>query len=195
MFDVFEHPWGLLIAAAVAVFVLLILRSIAPQKCRWWLWLVPAFLAVTAFGLDFLVETDLEKINSVINTGVKAVENEDLDTIKRILADDYSDSIHNSKSDLVSYCEDMLSEPLIEKNITRITSIDIQLPKATVIFTVRILFDKKSFIYRDFKQQMLIDVQADLRKQPDGEWLIKRVELLKIDFQPVKWQGIKQASY
>jgi hypothetical protein len=72
---------------------------------------------------------------------------------------------------------------------------DIQPPKATAIFTVRILFDKKSFIYRDFKQQMMTEVQADLRKQPDGEWLIERVELLKIDFQPVKWQSIKQASY
>ncbi|MFA5251362.1 MAG: hypothetical protein WC454_02105, partial [Phycisphaerae bacterium] len=105
MFDVFEQPWGLLTVAVVVFIVLLLLRTFAPQKCGWWLWLLPAFLVVAAFGLDFLVATDLEKINAVIDRGVKAVEDEDCDTIKRVLADDYSDSIHNSKSALVSYCE------------------------------------------------------------------------------------------
>lgn len=195
MFNVFEQPWGLIIIAGVAALILLILRSIVPQKCHWWLWLLPMFLVVAAFGLDFLVETDLEKINAVIDTGVKAVEDEDCDTIESIIADDYSDSIHRSKSILMSYCEEILSEPLIEKNIKRTASMDIQPPKATTIFTVRILFDRRSHVYQSFKQQMLVEVQADLRKQPDSKWLVSRVELLKIDFQPARWQNIKQANY
>ncbi|MDD5064275.1 MAG: hypothetical protein PHQ35_05900 [Phycisphaerae bacterium] len=195
MFDVFEHPWGLIIIAAVASLILLILRSVAPGKYHWWLWLLPALLVVAAFGLDFLVETDLEKINAVIDKGVQAVEDEDPATIETIIADDYADSIHRSKSVLMEYCREMLSEPLIEKNIKRPVSMDIQPPKATTIFTVRILFDKRSFIYQGFKQQMLVEVQANLEKQSNGGWLISRVELLKIDFQPAKWQSIKQANW
>jgi hypothetical protein len=195
MFDVFEHPWGLLIIAGVAAIILLILRSVAPGKCRWWLWLLPIFLVVAAFGLDYLVETDLEKINSVINKGVKAVQDENPDAIEPLIADDYHDSYHSSKSDLMEHCRDVLSGPLVEKNIKRTVSVDIQPPKATEIFTVRILFDKRSFVYQEFKQQMLIEAQADLRKQPDGRWLINRVELLKIDFQPAKWQSVKQANF
>lgn len=194
MFNIFEHPWGLIAVAAVAALILLILRSVAPQKCRWWLWLLPVLLVVAAFGLDFLVETDLEKINAVIGKGVKAVQEEDPDAIEMIIADDYADSYHSSKSVLMEHCEEVLSEPLIEKTIGRTVSVDIQGPKATAIFTVRVLFDKRSFIYQNYKQQMMTEVQADLRKQPDGRWLIKRVELLKIDFQPAKWQSIKQAE-
>jgi hypothetical protein len=194
MFNIFEHPWVLVTIAGIALLILLILRSVAPQKCRWWLWLLPFVLVLAAFGFDFLVETDREKINAVIDTGVKAVEDEDPDTIEMIVADDYADSYHGSKSALMEHCRDVLSEPLIEKNIKRIVSIDIQRPKAIIIFTVRVLFDKQSFVYQNFKQQLLVEVQADLEKQPDGGWLISRVELLKMDFQPVKWQSFKEAG-
>jgi hypothetical protein len=194
MFNCFENPWGLITIAVVALLVLLILRSIAPQKCRWWLWLLPVILVIAAFSLDYLVETDLEKINAVIDKGVKAVENEDADSIEKIIADDYRDSYHRSKNDLMSHCRAALSEPLVEKNIKRIVSIDVQPPKATAIFTVRVLFDKRSYVYQGFKQQIVTEVQADLQKQPDNRWLINRVELLKIDFQPASWRYTEQAT-
>ncbi len=194
MFNVFEHPWGLTTIAIIASLILLIFRSIFPEKRCWWQWLIPAFLILAAFGLDSLVETDSEKIDSVINTGVKAVENEDPDTIEMILADNYSDSFHSTKSALMSYCRATLSEPLVEKNIKRTVSIEVQPLKATVIFTVRILFDKQSYVYQGFKQQVLTEVQADLQKQPDGRWLINRVELLKIDLHPADWRTIGQAG-
>jgi hypothetical protein len=195
MFDVFEHPWGLITIAIATFFVLLMFRSISPEKCRWWLWLLPALLVLAAFGLDFLVETDLEKINAVINTGIKAFEDENPDLIEPLIADNYTDSYHSSKSVLMAHCREILSEPLIEKNIKRIVSIDIQPPKATAIFTVRILFDKQSYVYQSFKQQMLTEVQADLQKQLDNRWLINRVELLKIDLQPAGWKFIEQSGY
>ena len=181
-------------AAVIVLLILLMFRWLSPGKCRWWLWLLPVFLVVAAFGLDFLVETDLEKINAVINKGVKAVEDEDPDAIETVIADNYNDSYHSSKSVLMAHCREVLSEPLIEKNIKRIVSIDIQPPKATAIFTVRILFDKQSYVYQSFKQQMLAKVKVDLQKQPDGRWLINRVELLEIDLHPAKWQNIEQAN-
>jgi hypothetical protein len=195
MFNCFENPWGLTTIAVVVVLILLIFRSIFPEKRRWWQWLLPGLLVVAAFGLDFLVETDSEKINAVINKGVKAVEDENPDVIEQILADNYADSYHSSKSVLMAYCREVLSEPLIEKNIKRTVSTTIHPPKATVIFTVRILFDKQSYVYQSFKSQMLTEVQADLQKQPDNCWLISRAELLKIDFQPADWQSIKKADW
>jgi len=203
MFNCFEHPWGLIAVAIVTLLILLMFRSISPEKRRQWQWLLPVFLVLAAFGLDFLVETDLEKINAVIDKGVKAVEDENPDAIEMIIADNYTDSIHGSKSVLMTYCREVLSEPLIEKNIKRTVSMDIQPPKATTIFTVRILFDKQSYVYQSFKQQILTEVQADLQKQPDnlrlgtpyGGWLINRVELLKIDLQPADWQSIKKADW
>jgi hypothetical protein len=95
----------------------------------------------------------------------------------------------------MAHCREVLSEPLIEKNIGRTVSIDLNPPKATVIFTVRVLFDPQSYIYQGFKQQIVTEVQADLQKHPDNQWLINRVELLKIDLQPADWQSIKKADW
>lgn len=194
MFDVFEHPWGLIIIAAVVLLILLILRSVAPEKCRLWLWLLPVFLVVAGFGLDFLFETDLEKINTVISTAVSAVEDEDPDAIGMVIADNYHDSYHGTKNALISHCREMLSEPLFGKNIKRIVSIDVNPPKATIIFTVRVLFDPQSYVYQNYKQQLLAEVQAHLEKQADGRWLISRMELVKIDFQPAGWAYTEQAN-
>ncbi len=195
MFNIFEHPWGLITAAILALLVLLMFRSIFPEKRRWWQWLLPALLAAAAFGFDFLVETDLEKINAVISAAVKAVEEENSDAIEPIISANYGDSYHDTKVSLMAYCRIRLSEPLIEKNIKRIVSIDISPPKATAIFTVRIVFDKRSSVYQNFKQIMLTKLKLDLQKEPDNRWLISRAELLEIDMQPVSWQDIKQQNW
>jgi hypothetical protein len=81
-----------------------------------------------------------------------------------------------------------MSEPIFGKNIARIVSIELNPPNATVTFTVRVLFDPQSYVYQAYKQQLLAEVQADLRKQSDNQWLIRRIELLKIDFRPANWQ-------
>ena len=195
MFNIFEQPCGLLIVSVLALFVVLMLRRILPEKQCWWHLLLPVVLAAAAFGLDLFVQTDLEKINTVINTGVKAVEKEDPGTIEMIISDNYSDSYHSTKSDLIYYCRSVLSQPLIEKNIKKILAIEVSLPKATATLTVRTVFDKQSYVYRNFKSLMLTKVKLDLEKELDNKWLISRAEILEIDRQPVNWQNIKQATW
>jgi hypothetical protein len=195
MFNVYENPWGLTGIAVVILFTILVLRTIFPEKRLRWLMVIPALIVVVAFALDYLVETDREKIDAVISTAVKAVQNEDPDAVSTVIANNYRDSYHSSKSALMSHCRTVLSEPIIEKNIKRIVSINIQPPNATVIFTVRTLFDKQSDIYQGFKQQMLTEAQANLRKQPDGRWLIDRIELLKIDLHPAGWKDVGSANW
>ena len=195
MFNVFENPWGLIVIAVVIFFIILVSQTISPQKRLRWLKVIPVLLAVAAFGIDFLVETDREKISAAITTVVKAAENETPDLIEPVIANDYRDSLHNSKSVLMSYFRRALSEPLIRKNIERIRSIDIQPPRAIVIFTVRILFDQQSSVYQGFKQQLLVEAQADLEKQSDGRWLINRIEPLKLDNQPATWQSAGNGNW
>jgi len=192
MFDVFERPWGLLIVAIVALPVLLMFRGIFPEKRHWWQLALPAFLAAAAFGLDALVETDLEKINAVIATGVKAVEEENPDAIEPIISENYSDSSHRTKTALMRHCRRTLSEPLIEKNIKRIVEIVVSPSRTTAeaTFTVRIVFDKRSYVYQSYKRIMLAKVKVSLQKE-QGKWLINQAELLELDRQPVDWQNIR----
>jgi len=190
MLNVFEQSWTLLISAIVTLFIVLMVRRIFPEKWHWWQLALPVLLVAAGLGLDYLVQTDTEKANAVINVAVKAVEEEDPDAIEAILADNYRDSYHRTKRTLMSHCRARLSAPLVEKNIKRIVSIDVSPPTATAIFTVRILFDKQSYLYQGFKTQMLVKVKLDLQKQ-DDTWLISRAEMLEIDRQPANWRHIR----
>jgi hypothetical protein len=192
MFDIFENPWGLLIAAVAALLVIWIFRSVAPEKMRWWLWLVPFAIGAAAFGIDFLVETDNEKIEKAIYTLTKAVEEENCDAIASLISDNYSDSFHKTKRQLMANCKAKLDTPIIEKTIPRIVSNEQFSPNANVIFTVRVLFDKQSDVSQVYKPDIFFKVQADLEKQPDGLWLINRIEILEIDRFAAGWHGIQQ---
>jgi len=178
------------IAAVVLLLILPVVQALSLHEPRWWLWLFPPCLAVAAFALDGFVKTDLEKINDLIRTGIKAVEDEKPDTIDTIVAPNYSDSYHNTKERLMHYCRRMLSEPLVEKNKKLALETEISPPEAIATLTVITKFDKRSFVY-DYKPRMLIKTELTLQKQSDKIWLINRAELLEIDRQPVNWRQIK----
>ncbi|MCK4913712.1 MAG: hypothetical protein KAS69_03835 [Planctomycetes bacterium] len=191
MFDIFDKPWPLLIAAVVVFFGIMTFRSFAPDKKRSWQLLIPVFLIAAAFGFDWLIQTDLEKINSVIAAGIKAVEEENPKAIQTIISENYSDSYHNTKDDFIYYCDMLLAEPLVEKNRKINLVIEKSGFQATAVFTVLVAFDKQSYVYKEFKQFLLVKAKLDLRKQSDKSWLIKRTELLELDRQSVSWKNIR----
>ena len=195
MLNIFEQPWTLLIAAVVVLLVLLILRRTFANKRRWWLWFVPIVLAGGGFGLDSFVQTAGEKITEVIAAVVEATENEDCDAISRAIAADYSDSYHNSKRSLMAYCSAILAGPLIDKNIKSIISMEISESTATVVVTMRVVFDKDSFVAANFKKLMFIKLKLNLQKEDSGQWLINQTEILEVDRHPASWLDIKQASW
>jgi hypothetical protein len=195
MWNIFEQPWTLLIAGVITLLVLLTARQKLAEKHIWWPWLLPIVLVAAAFALDFFVQTDLEKINAAITAVVKAVEDENPDAIEPIIGDNYHDSLHGTKKDLLFFCRRKFSEPLVEKNIKRIVSIDISGPKAIAVFTVRVVFDQRSYIYQVYRRLILTKVKVELQKQPDNQWLISRAELLEIDLQPTSWRNIKQIRW
>jgi hypothetical protein len=192
---VFEQPWPVLITAATVLLLVVIVRSILPEKRHAWQWLLPILLAAAAFGFDFLVETDREKINAVIGKGVKAVEEENPNAIEAIIADNYSDSFHKTKDILMHHCKVRLAEPLIERNIKRIQAVEVSPSTATAVFTVRMLFDKSSYVYQSFKECLHVKAKANLQKQPDGNWLITRTEILELDLRPVNWKDIQRLDW
>lgn len=155
----------------------------------WWLWLLPPCLAVAAFACDWLVKTDLEKINIIIKTGIKAVEEENPAAVDAIIAPDYGDSRHNSKENLMAYCRLMLAQPLVEKNTKMGLNIEISRSNATVTLVVLTTVDKQSYVYQTFRT-LITKTRLQLRRQPDKSWLISSAEILEINRQPAKWRDI-----
>lgn len=191
MFDFFEQPWTLIGAAVLVLFGILTFRSVFPEKRRWWQFLIPLSLIGIAFGLDVLVKTDLEKIDIIVKRGVKAVKEEDIQAIESILSQDYSDSYHRSKQHLMSHFKQVLSTPLIANHKLRDRLVDIRGTQATVILFTVIHFEKNSSIAQNFTSLMMTKTKLTLQKQPDGEWLLKRIEVLEINRQPANWGYIR----
>jgi hypothetical protein len=190
MFNIFEHPWGLITTAIIASLILLVLRWLSPEKQKLHHWLLPVLLVITAFAADALVQTDKEKITAIIKTAVEAVEQEKSDVIDTIISNNYSDSYHYTKSRLMGRCKAWLSEPLVEKNVKRIINMQITPPTATVTFTIRVIFEKQSVIYEAYKREIYTKLKVNLQKQPDQSWLINRTEILEIDRIPTSWKDI-----
>jgi len=191
MFNIFEQPWALLAAAILSLLAVWVLGGIFPKKQRRWQWLIPVLIAAGAFGADRLVKTDTEKIQAVIKTGTKAVEERKAGAIEAILSENYSDSLHENKVQMMRHCRVKFSIPLIEKTYTRFVSTDISGTDAAAVFTVRLIFDPQSYVAQGYKTQMLVKVRTELKKQT-GRWLISRVELVAVDMQPATWKGIQQ---
>jgi len=192
MTNLFEQPWLLLSVAVIVLLVLVIVRDMLPQKHRWFLWLLPVLIAASAFALDFFIQTNNEKIKQVLAEAVKAVEDENVDALDPLISGDYQDSFHGSRQALLSHSRSQLSEPIIEKNVLRIVSLNIEPPNAVVVFTVRVVFDAQGPIY-EFRKQMVFKLQADFRREGDN-WLFARVELLEIDLQPVNWENMNTSA-
>ena len=190
MLNIFQQPWALLITAVISLFIILIIRGILPEKRHLWQLAVPILIAASAFGLDLLVKTDTEQITEVIKKGARAVKNENPDAIEPLISENYRDSFHRNKNHLMRRCKSLLSKPLIEKAIARLVSIDIQPPEASAIFTVRVVFDKQSYIYQ-YRQQMFFKMKLQLQKDRNKQWLINRAEILEIDRRPANWRDIK----
>lgn len=191
MFDIFQQPWTLLGVSVIVLLAILTIRSVFPEKRRWWQFLIPAAIAAASFGLDFLVQTDEEKINSLIDKGIKAVEEENCDAIKNIIAENYRDSSHNTKEELMSHCRAQLTPGLVAKNKKNACLVELSPPTATATVFALITFEKDSYISREYKSFILVKAKLYLQKQPDKGWLITRVEILEIDRQPVNWRQIR----
>ena len=181
---------AVLIAAAAALFIFLIISEIRIDKRYWWQWFIPILIAFAAFGLDSLVETDIEKIKTLLKTASKAVESEDCSALSGLIAPNYRDSYHNTKSDLMDYCFSLMSQPLITDTTKLHQRIEEAAPKATVTLTTRMYFERQSFAYQ-YRPSILIKMKFDLQKQPDKNWLINRAEILQIDMQSVNWNYVK----
>ena len=191
MYDFFEQPWTLIGAAVLVMFGIFTFRSVFPEKRRWWQLLVPAIIVAIAFGLDAIVKTDLEKINTTIDMGIKAVKEEDFSTVESILSDRYSDSYHRTKQHLLDHFKRVLSEPLIANHKQTGRLVDIKGSQATVVLFTTVTFEKNSRIAQNFTSFLMTKTKLALEKQPDDQWLLQRIEVLELNRQPANWGHIQ----
>lgn len=194
MWNVYEQPWTLLVTAAVLLLLVVCIRPFVGEKHKSQLWLIPILVAIMGPALDFAVRTDREKIEDVLDAGVTALENEDCGAISSIIAQDYRDSIHSDKADLIRSCRNILVPPMIGKIYASILDMNISGRNASVTMLNRIFFDENSD-YIEFARLILINVQIELEKGSDGNWLVSQTEILAVNNQPSQWEKVDYSNW
>jgi len=177
---------------AIAVLVSLIIIEIVQIRERiYWLWLIPMILCGLGFGIDFLIPTDNEKIKKVIDTGIRAVEEENCNAINNIISSDYRDSYHHTKQELMQHCRSTLSRSLIDKITRTSQQVEITGREANVIMAVIVLFDKQSVSVEAYGVTAAsATARVQLRKEAGNNWFISEVEVTEVNGQPLGWNAI-----
>ena len=184
MFDIFENPWILFTASAFLLVVVVIIRQISPEKCHSRLLLVPFVLGVTAFGLDFFVKTDYEKIEITIKRAIGAAVAEDIELLGTTISDDYSGMNYHSKESLLNACRDYLSMMLLEKVKIRQNIITISSAKGTSVLRL-VLFMQTQSDFAPGKSLLFLKLELNFEKTARQEWLISGSELITINDDPI----------
>jgi len=189
MFDVFEQPWTLLATAVIVHLVIGVVRIVRAKDKQWRYYVPTVLLIIAAFGLDFLVKTDLEKINNILTVCRKAVEQEDVKTLEAFISPNYSDSVHKSKRAVVNLCSALLDEPVVEKATQMSKEVEISAPNATVVLEGLVKLDERS-AYSQYKPVVIVKVKLYFGRNHSGSWLINRIDVLGIDRHKMGWKDI-----
>jgi len=185
MTSIVEQPWLLLIVSGIVLLAVIVFRGMFPERHKWWLWLFPVIIAAAAFAIDYFVRTDAEQIKEVIYKAVKAAEKETPEAIEPLISEDYQDSLGTSKQGFLRRCRAWFEEPIIEKIVCRIVSLDVNTPQASAVFTVRVVFDPRGPVY-EYTKRMFFKIRADFHKQGDI-WQFTRIEFL----EPADWRNMQ----
>lgn len=187
MLNVFETPWLILGLSFVGLAAVAMFRQGCPDRCRGWHMLLPFVLAGAGFGVEMLVDTDLEKINFLMDTASEAVVEQDVVKLGSVIAASYTDIAHRSKDAFMGYCKRMLSMKLAEKVITVYATIDIKETTASAKCKYLLQLDPGSNYGIG---AMSIEINLHFIKNGDNDWLIGSTEIVSINKQKMNWNSV-----
>jgi hypothetical protein len=199
MFNIFEYPFVGIGLAVIVMIGLWIFDAIQPDKKRKWHFAVPFVIAASAFAISYFVQTDKEKIFGAVDKGIKAFEQQKVEPIKEIVADDYADPYHSSKDLIVAYCQAIFQTATVEKisifnrqiEMDSTSSPQVKNDKATFTTEGLVKFTEESEMAKMGKPFLIVKARFHFKKTPQKKWLINNSEILELDRKPVNWGEIR----
>jgi len=190
MWNVFEYPFVGIGIGLITFLGFWIFRIVLPDKKRRWHYLVPLAIYIAAFAVSYFVQTDNEKILGVVNKGIKAFQERQVEPINQIIADDYSDSLHSSKTYIVAYCQGLFETAMVDKVTFLSRHTEIQNNTATLTLEAMVKFAEQSHIAQMGKPFLMLKAKLYFEKTINKQWLIKSSEILELDRNPIDWNKI-----
>ena len=194
MFGIYEQPWTLVGLAVIVLFVIFTIRSIFPEKRKLWQLLIPVLIVAAGFGIDSLVQTDQEKIETIIDAGLKAVEDENFNAAYPYLSDSYSDSMHSTKQKLLDHIQRRLDANMVKKckKTTRpVITFSQNDSKAKANLFLLLTLNENSPVSQAYSVPFFqLKIDLDFIKENEN-WLIDSIELKSVNKQTAKWTDVK----
>jgi len=215
MWNVFEYPFVGIGLAIFSMIALWIFGAFWPDKKRKWHFAIPFVIIGLSFAIAYFVQTDKEKIQNAVNKGIKAFQTQNIEPIKEIIADDYTDTAHSSKELIIAYCQALFQTATVEKITIYSRQIEIgsahstsshpsslrdfggqagqagspQVEDSKAAFTMEALvkFTENSQMAQMGKPLLLVKARFNFGKTPQKRWLINSCEILELDRNPVNW--------
>ena len=166
------------------------LRRQDSERYGYKLLLAPFFVAAAGFAVSHFVETDYEKIDAVVSGAIIAATDGDVEGIGAVISPDYSDAIHNSREELLSYCRRFFTTTRIEAINRRFNKIVISGPVATTQLRVRVHMQLQHE-FMPGSGLLFVEMKLHLAKTASGKWLVNRTELVSLNNQPFSWKSVR----
>ncbi len=191
MYNVFQQPWLLLSVSFLLVVVVYFIRTSFPDKQKWWHLLIPVAVAVGAFGLDYLVKTDHEKVKGVIDSAIVATLERDAVAMAPLIAEDYWDRHHPTKKSIMATFTYVVKRHSIQSITMTYHDIVVEGQAkgqaiAEILVRVRMDPSNASIPTPDFAYAKL---KLKFKKKPDGNWTIQSTDLVEVNKNPVNWKS------
>lgn len=187
MFNIFQQPWALLAVSFVLLVVVYIMRTSYPEKQKFWHLLIPVFVITLAFGLDYLVKTDQEKIKRTLENIVTATMDKDVTAIEKLIAKDYFDRHHPTKQAIMNTCKFVVKRHNIKSITMTYHDILVDGKKANAEIIVRLRMNPATTAMPT-PEYNFAKLKLDLKKNPNETWQIKSTQLVEVNKNPVNWK-------
>jgi len=187
MWNVYEYPFLGIAIAIVAAIIFWIFRAVCPDKKRRWQYLIPILIAAAAVAISYFVQTDKEKILGTVNKGIKAFEQQKIEPIREIIAENYADSHHSAKTYIVAYCQGLFETAAVEKVSFLSSQVEIENDKANFTLEAMVKFAERSQLAQMGKSFLIVKAKLYFERTAGKKWLINGSEILELDRKPIDW--------
>ncbi len=185
---IFESPWLLLAVSAVLLGVISVVWQMRGHRGRW-MFVLPVLAAMSAVGLDVLVQTDSEQIQSVLEVCRRAALAGDAGSIAPFIASDYRDAVHSTRTELLKAAEDVFRRAALERVVERGHKLRIEGDTAQSRIRYRVHLDPQRSVYAAGGSLLFVVLEIDYRRSR-GQWQIRQVVLVSVNDTPMGWKDV-----
>jgi len=189
MYGIFQSPWVLIWVSVGIWLAAAIVHITSPVRKRRWHMIAALVVFAAAFGIDYSVKTDREKIDSLIDRGIEATVVADVEAIGSIIADDYVDRVHRSKAEFMGKCRRSLKRAVAESIRPMYYNVSVDGTSAVVDMSAMVhLLPHNSPVPE--VQIVPVKLRIECKRYAENEWKVSSADLVEVNGTVVNWNGI-----